>query len=237
VTAVRAADQDGLEPGDYHLDELTPRGGAHWMRTKPSPSISARRYTYLRYATDLSAGTIDPEDLNPQWHASPRSLYPRDALLAGLGENTSPVAAAAGAAIGAVSGLKHQLAIARQKQDATAIEHIVMNMERWRWLPDDSGSRYLIVTFRRSASTRSKTAERARHEGGHRQKASPTPVLADRMTTVVFSPYWNIPQGHRAEGDLPKVEWPIRHLGKKPHGGDANGNYRQLPGQGNSLGQ
>ncbi len=35
----------------------------------------------------------------------------------------------------------------RAKGDAAAIEQIVMNMERWRWLPDDLGPRYLLVNI------------------------------------------------------------------------------------------
>ena len=37
------------------------------------------------------------------------------------------------------------------------------------------------------------------------KKNSPTPVLADRMTTVVFSPYWNIPQDIVQKEILPKA--------------------------------
>jgi murein L,D-transpeptidase YcbB/YkuD len=239
VAAVRAADQDGLEPGDYHVDELDAARRAALDADKAVALDLRATYAYLRYATDLSAGTIDPEDLNPQWHASPRSLYPRDALLAGLEENNI------GQSLLRLSpqspqylGLKHQLAIARRKQDAAAIEQIVMNMERWRWLPDDLGSRYLIVNipaFRLDAIESGKSVLDMKVVTG--KKASPTPVLADRMTTVVFSPYWNIPQDIVQKEILPKVETDPGYLEKNHMEADANGNYRQLPGKGNSLGQ
>jgi len=69
------------------------------------------------------------------------------------------------------------------------------------------------------------------------KKDSPTPVLADRMTTVVFSPYWNIPQDIVQKEILPKVSKDPDYLSKNHMEADDKGNYRQLPGKGNSLGQ
>src|SRR5207247_3492832 len=37
-------------------------------------------------------------------------------------------------------------------------------------------------------------------------KSNPTPVLVDEMTTIVFSPYWNIPDDIAAKEIEPKVE-------------------------------
>jgi murein L,D-transpeptidase YcbB/YkuD len=239
ITAVRAADQDGLEPGAYHVDELDAARRAALDADRAIALDLRATYGYLRYATDLSAGTIAPEDLNPQWHASRRSLSPREALQAGLSENNI------GQSLLRLApqspqylGLKHQLAIARQKQETAAIEPIVMNMERWRWLPDDLGSRYLMVNipaFRLDAIEDGKSVLDMKVVTG--KKASPTPVLADRMTTVVFSPYWNIPQDIVRKEILPKVERDPGYLQKNHMEADANGNLRQLPGKGNSLGQ
>ena len=69
------------------------------------------------------------------------------------------------------------------------------------------------------------------------KKSSPTPVLADRMTTVVFSPYWNIPQDIVQKEILPKADRDPSYLEKNNMEADEKGNYRQRPGKGNSLGQ
>jgi murein L,D-transpeptidase YcbB/YkuD len=208
IVAVRAADQDGLEPAEYHLDELdAARRGA--LNADRAVALDLRAtYTYLALQAGLSGNNIGQSLLRlaPQ---SPQYL-----------------------------GLKHQLAIARQKQDAAAIDQIVMNMERWRWLPDDLGLRYLIVNipaFRLDAIENGKGVLDMKVVTG--KKASPTPVLADRMTTVVFSPYWNIPQDIVQREILPKAAKDPAYLEKNHMEADANGNYRQLPGNGNSLGQ
>ena len=69
------------------------------------------------------------------------------------------------------------------------------------------------------------------------KKSSPTPVLADRMTTVVFSPYWNIPQDIVQKEIVPKLEADPGYLDRNNMEADENGRYRQRPGKGNSLGQ
>ena len=239
ISAVRAADEDGLDPADYHVDELDAARRAP-LDADSAVALDLRAtYTYLRYAADLRLGTIDPEDLNPEWHPAPRTLYERNALKEGLdsnniGESLARIAPHAPQYL----GLKHQLVLARQKQDPALVEQIAMNMERWRWLPDDLGSRYLLVNipaFRLDAIENGKSVLDMKVVTG--KKASPTPVLADRMTTVVFSPYWNIPQDIVHKEILPKVAKDPDYLAKNHMEADDKGNYRQLPGKGNSLGQ
>jgi murein L,D-transpeptidase YcbB/YkuD len=239
IAAVRAADQDGLDPGDYHVDQLDAARRARLDASKAIDLDLRATYTYLRYASDLSLGTTDPEDLNPEWHAATRTVYLRNALHAGLDRNNIGQSLASLAPHSAqYLGLKHQLVLARQKQDAAAVEQIAMNMERWRWLPDDLGSRYLLVNipaFRLDAIENGKSVLDMKVVTG--RKTSPTPVLSDRMTTVVFSPYWNIPQDIVKKEILPKMEKDPSYLDKNNMEADAKGNYRQRPGQGNSLGQ
>jgi murein L,D-transpeptidase YcbB/YkuD len=239
IAAVRAADQDGLEPGTYHADGIDAARRTALDADKAIDLDLRATYTYLRYATDLSLGTIDPEDLNPEWHAAPRTVYQRDALQAGLAANDI------GRSLARLApqspqylGLKHQLALARQKADRATIEQIAMNMERWRWLPDDLGARYLLVNipaFRLDAIENGKSVLDMKVVTG--KKDSPTPVLADRMTTVVFSPYWNIPQDIVRKEILPAIAKNPDYLEKHNMEADDQGNYRQLPGKGNSLGQ
>jgi murein L,D-transpeptidase YcbB/YkuD len=239
IAAVHAADQDGLDAAEYHADEIDAARRAPLDAGKAIDLDVRATYTYLRYAADLSLGTIDPEDLNPEWHAATRTVYLRNALRSGLDQNNI------GQSLAAVAphspqylGLKHQLVLARQKQDAAATESIVMNMERWRWLPDELGSRYLMVNipaFQLDAIEDGKSVLEMKVVTG--KKDSQTPVLADRMTTVVFSPYWNIPQDIVQKEILPKVAKDPAYLDKNNMEADDKGNYRQRPGKGNSLGQ
>jgi murein L,D-transpeptidase YcbB/YkuD len=240
VNALRAAGDDGLEPADYRVDELEAARRGPFTREQAVDLDLRATYAYLRYGWDLSRGTVDPEDVDPKWHATPRNVDLHHALESGLGENRigqslqnlAPASAQ-------YRGLKHQLALARTNNDAGAIHQIAMNMERWRWLPDDLGSRYLLVNipaFRLDAIENGRSVLDMKVVAG--KKDSPTPVLADRMTSVVFSPYWNIPSDIVQKEIRPKVEKDPSYLEKNNIEVDEDGgHYRQRPGAGNSLGQ
>jgi murein L,D-transpeptidase YcbB/YkuD len=74
------------------------------------------------------------------------------------------------------------------------IRQIELNLERWRWLPETLGERYVLVnipTFHLTAVDNGRTELDMRVVGGTQE--NPTPIFTDEMTTVVFSPYWNVP--------------------------------------------
>lgn len=75
------------------------------------------------------------------------------------------------------------------------IRQVVLNMERWRSMPDDFGRRHLFVnlpSFHLEAREDGKTTFRMRVIVGKVDRQ--TPAFSSEMTTVVFSPYWNIPE-------------------------------------------
>jgi len=114
-----------------------------------------------------------------------------------------------------------------------------MNMERWRWLPQDLGARYIMVNtpaFQLDAIENGKSVLSMRVVTG--KKENPTPVLVDEMTSIVFSPYWNIPPDIVEKEILPKLETDPTYLERNNMEVDETGQrYRQRPGKGNSLGQ
>jgi murein L,D-transpeptidase YcbB/YkuD len=236
--ALRGSDRDGLDPADYHLADLEAAKTA-FTRERAIDFDLRASYAYLRYARDLTRGTVDPEDVDPQWHATARNIDLHNVLESAVGsgsvEQSLQELAPSSPQYG---GLKHQLALARSKGDAAAAEQIAMNMERWRWLPDDLGPRYLIVNipaYRLDAIESGASVLDMKVVTG--KKDSPTPVLADRMTTVVFSPYWNIPTDIVDKEITPKIEQDPEYLEKQHIEVDDRGRYRQLPGPGNSLGR
>jgi murein L,D-transpeptidase YcbB/YkuD len=238
VRGLRAAGQEGLDPADYQAADLEAARAA-FARERAIDLDLRASYAYLRYAWDLTHGTVDPEDVDPQWHATPRNVDLHNALQSAIGsgglEQSLHDLAPASAQY---QGLKHQLALARTKGDAAAVQQIAMNMERWRWLPDDLGPRYILVNipaFRLDAIENGKSVLDMKVVTG--KKDSPTPVLADRMTTVVFSPYWNIPSDIAEKEIAPKSEKDPEYLARQNIEVDEKGRYRQLPGPGNSLGR
>jgi len=74
------------------------------------------------------------------------------------------------------------------------INQVAVNLERWRWMPDDLGAQHLMVNIPRyllMARENGKTVKDIRVVVG--KPGNETPVFSGLMETVVFSPYWNIP--------------------------------------------
>ncbi len=86
------------------------------------------------------------------------------------------------------------------------IRVIELNLERWRWLPDRMPERYFIVNvpdFRLEAIEHGKAVMDMRVVVG--APDNKTPIFADEMTHVVFSPYWNVPSGIAQEETIPRA--------------------------------
>jgi murein L,D-transpeptidase YcbB/YkuD len=223
---VRAAGQDGLDPADYDVSPIDP---AHIGESDVRLTCAL-----FRYARDLSTGTVDPEAVDSQWHRAGREIDLQaaidDAVRNGIEQAITKLVPRSPQYL----GLKHQLSSC---PDTDCRRVVAVNMDRWRWLPDDLGQRYLIVNipaFRLDAIESGRSVLDMKVVTG--KKDNPTPVLADAMTTVVFSPYWNIPQDIVDKEILPKLEKDPEYLERSNIEHDESGRYRQRPGQGNSLG-
>ncbi|RPI24032.1 MAG: hypothetical protein EHM61_18220 [Acidobacteria bacterium] len=86
------------------------------------------------------------------------------------------------------------------------VRQIEINLERWRWLPQDLGSRYILVNV--------PAFELRGFEDGHMvlrmpvvvgQEYKPTPLFSDRMTYIVLNPSWNVPETIAKEEVLPRL--------------------------------
>jgi len=74
------------------------------------------------------------------------------------------------------------------------IHQVMVNLERWRWMPDDLGARHLLVNipyYHLQARENGKVVKDIRVVVG--KSDHETPIFSGDMETVVFSPYWNIP--------------------------------------------
>jgi murein L,D-transpeptidase YcbB/YkuD len=84
------------------------------------------------------------------------------------------------------------------------IRQILVNMERWRWLPHDLGPFYVTVNipeFTLRVVKDDEAALTARVVVGKRN--TQTPVINDEMEEIVFNPYWNVPNSIKNEEIAP----------------------------------
>ena len=138
---------------------------------------------------------------------------------------------------------------------------IQLNLERWRWLPAELGSRYVLVNipdFRLDVfESKRRVLSMAVVVG---KRMSPTPMFSDRAVAIEVNPYWNIPAGIAAAEIGPHVQDDEEYLARNhirvltrpgPDGeemeardvdwsqepGEASYALRQDPGPDNPLGR
>lgn len=86
------------------------------------------------------------------------------------------------------------------------MRQIELNMERWRWLPEDLGRRYILINipgFEMRVMEGDRQIMEARVVVG--KSVQPTPVFTGTMSYLVLNPYWNIPRSIAVEEMLPQL--------------------------------
>ena len=116
------------------------------------------------------------------------------------------------------------------------MEQIIVNMERCRWLGNETGQKYLMINIPQFLLMA--------HRGNAIEWSCPvvvgkstnkTAIFKGDMKYVVFSPYWNVPRSIINKEILPAMGRNKNYL--ENHGMEwNNGKVRQKPGPHNSLG-
>jgi murein L,D-transpeptidase YcbB/YkuD len=91
--------------------------------------------------------------------------------------------------------LAHQNGRSQAKVPAARIDAILANMERWRWLPRELGTAYVMVNIPDYTLTVMKDGKpvwSTRIVVGQPGKRA-TPLLAETMKYITFNPTWNVP--------------------------------------------
>lgn len=140
------------------------------------------------------------------------------------------------------------------------IQQVALNQQRWRWMPDELGERHFLVNipyFHLVAREAGKPVMDIRVVVG--KPGNNTPIFSEDMETVVFSPYWNIPDTIAENETAPAVARDPGYLAKQGieimrvsasgtqtlNASDVDWDnpaslkglaFRQRPGDGNALG-
>lgn len=96
------------------------------------------------------------------------------------------------------------------------IQQVLLNMERWRWLPEELGPRYLLVNmagFDLQVVENEATVMDMRVIIGRPYRS--TPAFVAEMTHLVFNPYWNVPHKLAVLDLLPAQQKDPQYLTRK----------------------
>ena len=86
------------------------------------------------------------------------------------------------------------------------IRQVELNMERWRWLPDDFGPRYILVnipSFRMNVIENGKSVIESNVVVGRQERQTPT--FTAKMAYLVLSPKWYVPRSIAVKDKLPQL--------------------------------
>lgn len=188
----------GLDPEAYGRTEL--HAAVARLRARPNdfdPESAAAvdiglTTAFLACADDLRRGAVDPASITVSWQVR-RPATDLSGLLATaislgqVGVNLRRLAP---------SGLEYrrlQQALAGLTAGARAADGLRANLERWRWLPRDLGSRYLLVRIADFELDYVVDGARQTHRVIVGEPYRQTPQFASEVTHVVVHPSWHVP--------------------------------------------
>lgn len=214
VAQLKYSEAHGLEPARYGVEEFERRREESQTRLHGTrfpieaiPELDTRMtYAYLQYAADLIGWTRSARDVHRNWltEAKKEDLAARlaDAIAHNrIRDSLEELAPMHPQYKGLQAALEAEL-----KSGTGNGDRIRMNMERWRWAPRDLGDRYVLVNvpaYIMQVNENDRPVLSMRVIVG--QPDWPTPLFSDEMTTVIFSPYWNIPESILQDETLPRA--------------------------------
>jgi murein L,D-transpeptidase YcbB/YkuD len=204
------ADEYGLRPADYAL----PKSGSFNPHDASATNWLADAeiklsFAVLGYARDARGGRVDPsrlsDNLDPTL-ALPDPLEVMDSVA--IRSDPAAYLRSFEPDHPQFEALRHMLIELRGRGGSKAgngrVNTILINMERWRWLPHDLGPYYVTVNipeFTLRVVEDGKVAHSTRVVVGKPDKQ--TPVFSQDMQEIVFNPYWNVPNSIKTEELLP----------------------------------
>src|SRR5450755_1514497 len=138
----------------------------------------------------------------------------------------------------ALNGVKQ----ATHRASANLIDTIIVNMERWRWLPRDIGNPHVIVNvpdYTLTLYNNDKVYWHTKIVAGKPGKA--TPMVSAEMKFITVNPTWNVPPSIIENEYLPALQQDPQALDriglKLVQDADGTVHISQPPGAGNALGR
>jgi murein L,D-transpeptidase YcbB/YkuD len=165
----------------------------------------------LKYARFARGGRFEPAKLSRKAYQSPPVLDP-NAVLAEIARAEAPDAYLRSLHPKHDQFLRLLEALLRTRKTAASegknqeqeIRRILINMERWRWMPEDLGYVHVLSNtpeFMLYVVKDGKIIHADKTQVGTINYA--TPVISDKMTAVVFNPEWIAPPTVLREDLLP----------------------------------
>jgi L,D-transpeptidase YcbB len=219
ITELGRADDWGLQAAAFESAQLAPKDRSVDALADADMRLSLAALKYARFA---KGGRIDPSQLSRSFDQKPKLADPKD-VLAGLAQTDAPDAylRKLHPQHPQFEKLRQALRSTRGKPDADApavaaktksasaranTQQLVLNMERWRWMPEDMGAMHIWNNLPEQ-QTRVIKAGNVIHQEAIiiGRTVSPTPVFSADMQFVIFHPSWGVPDGIKVNEIAPAL--------------------------------
>jgi L,D-transpeptidase YcbB len=218
---------EGLDPADYNVSALRAA-----IDSEDEGLSRIATATFLKVASDLKFGHVRDSG-RIDWHVKDDSwnVYDQQALL------DRAVKGDVSQAFDSLLPTHPQYAalkelLADKSLDSKTRDRVRINLDRWRWLPQNLGSKYVIVNvpaYTVALVENGQTLNRRRAVAGAIK--TPTPSLSAVITGAIFNPWWEVPSSIAGE-----VRGKKGYVAVKDDSGKVI-RWRQPPGPSNALGR
>ena len=164
----------------------------------------------LKYARFARGGRTSPRRVSVLFDQRPPLLDPKT-VITEIAASADPAAYLRGLhpKYEQVERLRQALLKARAKGggDEALIQLLVINMERWRWMPEELGSIYVwnnIPEFKARVVQNGRTIYEEQIIVG--KPKTPTPILSASIQSIVFHPEWLLPNSIVEEELKPSLQ-------------------------------
>ena len=233
--AVRAeiarADEWGLDASAFRLPALAQ--GGELTRDQRAEAEIALGLAILEYARHARGGRANPLSLSRNLDRKPQLLDPRSVIEAAASTDSPAAYLRALHPQHPQFERLRQAYLSLKRSDPPLVEQVVqtkakgkskkkrtvakapagsnlrtllVNMEQWRWMPEDLGSFYVWVNIP-EYTVRVVKAERVIHSERVvvGRASTQTPVFSHQMEQVIFHPYWGVPDSIKTNELLPSL--------------------------------
>jgi murein L,D-transpeptidase YcbB/YkuD len=202
IAMLGRAREHGLDPADYDEHDIirlrslptsedAPKRGSEEGARELAQADVRITAALLTLGRDVAIGRTNPERIDPRWKAHRQAPDLVGTLTSAVDDGVTTWLDTIKPRHAQYAALQKALTDPPMTQRS---EQIALNLERWRWMPDDLGTRYIVVnvpSFHLEAHENDQTVLQMKVVVG--KPDHKTPVFSDQMTTTVFSPYWNVP--------------------------------------------
>ncbi len=231
VAEFKNAEQWGLNPDDFDIGDIAQPAAANADLVTAEMQIGL---AVLKYARHARGGRMDPKQLSLDIDRTPpledprvvldtvrnaddpaaylRGLHPtheqfgklRLAYLKALEQERNGIQPEAAAAVDRNNKARRKTR--RGKPRTKLSKRLLYNMEMWRWMPRDLGQKFVwanIPEFLVRVVKAGQVVHRERIVTG--KVANKTPIFSDEMESVVFHPFWGVPNSIKVKEILPSL--------------------------------